>query len=44
MTTAWKARKKKVKRCQGCRDDSSMATRQSNTQKAQKLTLLPAKT
>ena len=25
MTTAWKARKRKVKRCQGCRDDSSMA-------------------
>ena len=25
MTTAWKARKRKVNRCQGCRDDSSMA-------------------
>ena len=25
MTTAWKARNRKVNRCQGCRDDSSMA-------------------
>ena len=27
MTTAWKERKKKVNRCQGCRDDSSMAVK-----------------